>query len=92
MTALLSQTIKMIIDTSLYWDENTDIDTAVEYTLNDYENDLSITLNTIKALPIEYPEAIQKIEDIFLLLHLNNKTIVEELTKHIALVKLGKIL
>lgn len=86
------QTIRMIIDTSLYWDENTDIDTAVEYTLNDYENDLSITLNSIKALPTKYPDAIQNIEDIFLLLHLNDKTIKEELTKHIALVKLGKIL
>ena len=88
----LPQAIRMIIDTSLYWDSNTDIDTAVEYTLNDYENDLSITLNTLKAMPTEYPEAIQNIEDIFLLLHLNDKSIVEGLTKHIALVKLGKIL
>lgn len=88
----LPQAIRMIIDTSLYWDTNTEIGTAVDYTLNDYENDLSVTLNTLKAMPTEYPEAIQNIEDIFLLLHLNDKTIKEELTKHIALVKLGKIL
>ena len=88
----LEEVIKMIIDTSLYWDTNTDIDTSVEYTLNDYENDLNITLNTLKALPIKYPKAVQNIEDIFLLLHLNDETIKEELIKHIALVKLGKIL
>lgn len=88
----LPQAIRMIIDTSLYWDSNTDIDTAVEYTLNDYENDLSITLNTLKAMPTEYPGAIQNIEVIFLLLQHHDKTIVEELTKHIALIKLGKIL
>lgn len=88
----LSQTIKMIIDTSLYWDTNTDIDTAVEYTLNDYENDLSITLNVLKAMTTEYSEAIQNIEDIFLLLHLNNVTIVEAISNHINLIKLGKIL
>lgn len=84
------QTIRMIIDTSLYWDEN--IDTAVEYTLSDYEDALSVTLHLVKALPIKYPEAVQNIEDIFLLLHLNDETIKEELIKHIALVKLGKIL
>lgn len=88
----LPQAIRMIIDTSLYWDTNTDIGTAVEYTLNDYENDLCTTLITLKALPTEYPEAIQNIEGIFSLLRQNDELIVEELTKHIALIKLGEIL
>lgn len=88
----LEEVIKMIIDTFLYWDTNTVIDTAVKYTLNDFENDLSTTLNTLKAMPTEYPDAIQNIKDIFLLLHVNDETITEELTNHILLVKIGKIL
>ena len=88
----LEDVIEMVIVTSIYWDTNTDIDTAVEYTLNDYENDLSITLNTLRAMPTEYPGAIQNIEGIFSILRLNDEIIVEALTKHIALIKLGKIL
>lgn len=88
----LEEVIKMIIDTSLYWDTNTEIGTAVDYTLNDYEDSLSTTLHTLKSLPIDTSTTIQTIVDIFLVLDRQYDKVIEGVSNHINLLKLGKIL
>lgn len=88
----LEEVIKSVLDSDLYWDTSIDTNTAVEYTLGDYEDSLSTTLHTLKALPIDTSTTIQTIEEIFLVLDRQYDKVVEGITDHINLLKLEKIL
>ena len=88
----LEEVIKSIIDSDLYWDTSIDTNTAVEYTLGDYEDSLSTTLHTLKSLPIDTSTTIKTIEEIFLVLDRQYDKVVEGITDHINLLKLEKIL
>lgn len=88
----VEEVIKSIIASEHYWGDSVDTKTAVDYTLNDYEDSLSITLHTLKALPIENATTIKTIEEIFLVLDRQYDKVVEGVTNHINLIKLGKIL
>ena len=88
----LEEVIKSAIDSDLCWDINLDTKLAVEYTVNDYEGSLSTTLHTLKALPIDTSTTIQTIEEIFLVLDRQYDKVLEGVSDHINLLKLGKIL
>lgn len=88
----LEEVIKSAIDSDLYWDTSVDTNTAVEYTLGDYEDSLSSTLHTLKTLPIDTSTTIQTIEEIYLVLARQYDKVVDGVSNHINLLKLGKIL
>lgn len=88
----LDEVIKSVIDSDLYRDTSVDINTAVEYTLDDYEISLSTTLHTLKSLPIDTSTTIQTIEDIFLILDRQYDKVFDGVSNYINLFKLGKIL
>lgn len=88
----LEEVIKSAIDSDLYRDTDIDTNTAVHYTLDDYEVSLSTTLHTLKALPIDTSTTIQTIEEIFLVLDRQYDKVFDGVYDHINLLKLGKIL
>ena len=88
----LEETIKYIIDTNLYHDEKVDTQTAVDYTIQDAEIDLGTAKNVLGNLPTDHNYAIQIIDNMFILMQDNHQLVVEAISNHINLLKLGKIL
>lgn len=88
----LEEVIKYIIDTNLYHDEKVDTQTAVDYILQDAENDLGTAKHVLSNLPTNHNYAIQIIDNMFILMQDNHQLIEEAISNHINLLKLGKIL
>lgn len=88
----LTQTIKYIIDTNLYYDEKADTQTAVSYTIQDAEVDLSTAKHVLSNLPTNHNYAIHVIDSMFKHMHDSEQLIEEEISNHINLTKLGEIL
>ena len=88
----VEEVIKSVSKSEYYWGDTVDTKTAVDYTMNDYEDSLSITLHTLKSLPTGDPTTLKTIEEIFLVLDRQYDKVVEGVTNHINLIKLEKIL
>ena len=84
--------IKSILVSDLYGDSSVDTNTAVHYTLDDYEVSLSTTLHTLKSLPTDTSTTIKTIEEIFLVLDRQYDKVFDGVYDHINLIKLEKIL
>lgn len=87
----LSQTIKYIIDTNLY-QGLADTESAVDFTIQDAENDLGTAKHVLSNLPTNHNYAIQVIDSMFIHMHDSNQLIEEAISNHINLLKLEKIL
>ena len=88
----LTQTIKYIIDNNLYHDLLADTESAVDFTIQDAENDLGTAKQVLGNLPTDHNYVIQVIDSMFIHIHDNNQLIEEAISDHINLIKLGKIL
>ena len=87
----LSQTIKYIIDANLYHGL-ADTEAAVDFTIQDAENDLGTAKHVLSNLPTNHNYAIHVIDSMFIHMLDSDQLIKEEISNHINLTKLGKIL
>lgn len=93
MTIIIDDVVQSIIRSDLYWDSKVTISTAVEITINDYENSLDNAACTLRSLPKGTNEdSLQAIKEIWELLDSSANEIIEGVTNHVKLSKLKEIL
>lgn len=93
MTITIDDVVQSIIKSDLYWDSKATISTAVEITINDYENSLDTTACTLRSLPKGTNEdSLQVIKEIWELLDSRANEIIEGVTNHVKLINLREIL